>query len=107
MSRIKDWFEYYFIRKKAPLSYILYSDILKREMSIQGVYGLELASKSDCAITLNSGTPKENKISINIYDGKKLIDTVDIRLSYRSMQKIKKGFNEAWAISNQAIKELK
>lgn len=108
MSKIKDYFRYYFIRKKAPISYIFWQDILKRKMISSGLYNVNIATelRPDCGITLETGTPKENKMSIHIFDkDDELIDTVDIKLSYRTVRRIYKGFREAYKISLESIRE--
>lgn len=108
MSKTRDYFRYYFIRKKSPISYIFWRDILKREMISSGLYNVNIATeiRPDCAITLETGTPKENMMSIHIFDkDDELIDTVDIKLSYRSVRRIHKGFREAYRISLENIRK--
>lgn len=71
-----------------------------------GVYNICIASrkKPDCGITLDTGAPKENMMSIHVYDkDNKLIDTVDIKLSYRTVRRIYKGFREAYKMSLENI----
>ena len=106
MSKIRDYLRYYFIRKKSPISYIFWRDILGRVMMSSGVYNICIASrkKPDCGITLDTGAPKENMMSIHVYDkDNKLIDTVDIKLSYRTVRRIYKGFREAYKMSLENI----
>ena len=97
MSNLYNWYRYYFIRKKSPLSYIWWSDILKRHIGSEGVYNISIATvEPDCAISLSYGSPKDNKLTILVYDSNnKLRHKVDVKLSYRSMMKIKSGFREA------------
>lgn len=101
-------FRYYFIRQKAPLSWIFWGDILRRESSSVGLYGLRIATvgENDCAIALNRGAPKDNYIEIIIHDmNNKPFDVVTIPLSYRDMGRVMKGFDKASSISRKKIKE--
>ena len=101
------WFRYYFIRKKSPISYIWWSDILKRDIRSVGMYQTSIAATTpDCAIGLSSGAPSDNHMTICIYDSDdKLVDRVEIKLSYKSMRKIMNGYDRAFAISRAKIKE--
>lgn len=117
MNRFKLWFyntaiyykfRYYFIRKKAPLSWILWGEIMRRESSSVGMYAVSIAvaGQPDCGISLSRGAPGDNNIEINIYDGNdKLIDTVLIPLTYRQMGRVMAGFNKAYSISRKKIEE--
>ena len=102
------WFRHYFIRRKSPLSYIWWSGILHRDISYEGVYDIAVATaeQPDCAISLSSGAPSDNYMNICVYDGNNnLSHKVRIKLSYKSMQKIKAGFREARKESMRIIKE--
>lgn len=116
MNRIKNWlyntslyykFRYYFIRKKAPLSWIFWGEVMRRESSSQGTYQISIAAvgEPDCVISLSRGSPGENNIEITIYSSSdKPIETVLIPLSYRSMGRVMRGFNKAFSISRKQIK---
>lgn len=117
MNKLGSWFyrtplyykfRYYFIRKKAPLSWIFWGEIMRRESSSVGMYQISIAAANapDCAILLSRGAPGENNIEINIYDGNdKLFETINIPLSYKSMGRVMKGFDRASSISRKKIKE--
>ena len=107
MSRIYDWYRYHFVRKKSPLSYIWWSDILKRNIGSEGVYNVSIATvQSDCAISLSYGAPDKNRFTILVYDAQdRLKHKVEVKLSYRSMMKIKSGFAEARRESLKILKE--
>jgi hypothetical protein len=101
-------FRYYFIRRKAPLSWIFWGEMLRRESSSSGMYQVSIAAagQPDCAISLSRGAPKDNNIEICIYDNSdKLVDTVCIPLSYRSMGRVMDGFNKAFAVSRAQIRK--
>lgn len=73
-----------------------------------GLYDVCLVNtkKPDGAIRLGTRAPKDNKMSIHIFDkDNKLIDTVDIKLSYRTVRRIYKGFREAYRISLENIRK--
>lgn len=104
---IRQWYRYYFVRKKSPLSYILWSDILNRDISSEGMYEVSLAWKDgpDAAISFSTGAPQDNHIEITVYaEGNKILETVYIQLSYRSMRKIREGFTKAATASRRQIK---
>lgn len=117
MSKLRSWFystnlyykfRYYFIRQKAPLSWIFWGEILRRESSSVGLYAVSIAAagQNDCAISLSRGASKENYIEIVVYDvNNKLVDMVTIPLTYRSMGRVMRGFDKAFAISSKKIKE--
>jgi hypothetical protein len=108
MQKIRYWFRYYFIRKKAPLSYILWCHILRREVVYSGSYAVSIAAANapDGSISLNQGAPGNNSIEIDLYDAyNKRFHTVKIELSYRSMKKVRAGFDEAFQVSRQKIRE--
>ncbi|SRR5216117_2208641 len=117
MSKVTSWFyntqlyykfRHYFIRKKSPLSWIFWGEIMRRESSSQGTYSVSiaLAGQPDCAISLNRGAPKDNNIEICVYDSNdKLIDTVYIPLSYKSMGRVMRGFDKAFVVSAKKIRE--
>jgi hypothetical protein len=99
-------FRYYFIRRKAPLSWIWWGEVMRRESSSQGMYQVSIAAvgQSDAAISLSRGAPGDNTIEITIYDGgDTAVETVRINLSYRDMGRVMKGFNEAFRISRKQI----
>ena len=108
-QKIRNWFRFYFIRQKSPLSYIWWKDILHRDTSSEGMYGICIATTTpDCAISLSSGSPKENVMEICVYDSNnKLLETIKVKLPYRSKLKIKEGFNKAWAVSRASLKKEK
>jgi len=101
MSRIKDWFNYYFVRKKSPLSYILWQDILRREVSTWGMFSISIAkTPAECALSISMGAPKDCFIGIYNYDDENILkDTVEIKLPYRYMKRISNGFEKAHKIS--------
>lgn len=106
-QNIRHWYRYYFVRKKSPLSWIFWGDILRRQLSWQGSYQVSIAAagEPDCAISLSKGAPHDNKVIIAVYDtNEKLVETVEIPLSYRSMVRVIDGFNKASAISRRTIK---
>lgn len=115
MNKLTNWFysttlyyklRYYFIRQKAPLSWIFWGEIMRREASSQGMYqiSIALAGAPDCGICLNRGAPKDNSIEIRVYNSdEKLIDTVVIPLSYRDAGRVMAGFDKAGAISRKSI----
>lgn len=107
ISNIRYWFRYYFVRKKAPLSWIFWGQMLHRETVSQGMYPINIASASDpdCAIDISMGAPRDNRISICIYDAKGgLVETIQIPLSYRSMKRVFAGFDKASSVSRKIIK---
>lgn len=108
LHRFRYLFRYYFIRKKSPLSYIWWCNVLRRDTSSEGLYALQLADSStpDAALCLKTGAPKDNVMEIIVYDGDNTrLETVEVKLSYHSMKKIREGFHKATAISRQCIKE--
>lgn len=117
MSKITDWlystslyykFRYYFIRKKAPLSWIFWGEIMRRESSSQGNYDVSIAAARapDCTISLSRGAPGENNIEIHVYNSKnEFIETICIPLGYRGMERVMRGFNKASAVSRRTIRE--
>lgn len=107
LSSIRYRFSYYFVRKKSPLSYIWWRDILRREISSEGMYNVAIATvEPDCAISLSSGAPSDNHMEICVYDtNNRLRHRVQIKLSYKSMKKIRAGFNEAQRESRKILKE--
>lgn len=117
MSKVTDWFynttlyykfRHYFIRKKSPLSWIFWGEIMRRESSTVGMYPISIAAVNspDCAICLNRGAPGENSIEICIYDSTDSpAKSVRIPLSYKSMRRVMKGFDLAYAESFKIIKE--
>lgn len=116
-SKITGWFynttlyykfRYYFIRKKSPLSWIFWGEIMRRQSSSVGMYQVSIATAGapDCAISLSRGAPGENNIEICVYDGDdKHVDTVYIPLSYGAMGRVQDGFHRASAISRKLIEE--
>lgn len=101
-------FRYYFIRKKAPLSWMFWGDIMHRQSSSQGMYAVNVASAGDpdCAISLSRGAPGDNNIEICVYDAEdNLIDTVLIPLTYRQMGRVMSGFDKAFSVSRKKIRE--
>lgn len=102
------FYRFYFIRKKSPLSYIWWSNILKRDIGGQGSYQINIASATspDGAIWISYGAPKDNHITITIYDSQnKKIAEVKIKLNYKSMKKLSDGFDKAFVISRKNIKK--
>lgn len=116
MNIIRQWFysstlyykfRYYFIRHKAPISYIFWSEILRRENISQGNYSISLAwiDGPDASIWIER-KPRDSGMSITVQDSEgNSVDTVWIPLSYRTMGKIFNGFNKASSISYKNIKE--
>ena len=107
ISNLKGTYRHYFVRKKSPISYIWWSNILRRDCMFSGSYSVAIATvEPDCAISMQMGAPNDNKLTITVYDGdNQCVASVDIKLSYRSMKRIHKGFNEASAISRRVLKE--
>lgn len=100
-------FRYYFIRQKAPLSWIWWGEIMRRESSSIGSYQVSIAAvgEPDATISLSMGAPGDNNIEINIYDSEdKLVETVYIPLGYRHMKRVMGGFDKAFKISAHQIK---
>lgn len=107
LRSIKPWFRHYFVRRKSPLSYIWWSDILKRDVSSEGVYNIALATvEPDSAIILSSGAPRDNYLEICVYDSdNKLRHTVEVKLPYRHIKRVKSGFHQAFRLSREILKE--
>lgn len=108
MNNLRYWFRYYFIRKKAPLSWIWWHNILRRDFDSVGMYPVSIAESGfpDCAISLNRGAPEDNHIEIVVYDASdKIVETIRIPLSYNSMNRVIEGFDKAFALSRKSIKE--
>lgn len=117
MSKLKGWFysttlyykfRYYFIRQKAPLSWIFWGEIMRREHSSYGSYDVSIAARGepDCALSFHRGAPKDNNIAIDVYDSNnKIVETVYIPLSYKNMGRVMAGFDKAFAVSAKKIRE--
>lgn len=104
----KYMFRYYVIRKKASLSDLVWSGILDRAHESTGMYNVELATRDwcDAAISLRRGGWGDNHLEIVIYDGEdKPSQMVRVGLSYRSMTKVMRGFDDAMVISRRIIQE--
>ncbi len=94
MFNLRNKFRYYFIRKKSPLSYILWSDILRREMSYDS-----LPSDHNIIIRISTGAPKDNYLRINVHDEDgDFIGAASAKISYRDALRISKAASKAHGI---------
>jgi len=108
MNRLYQWYRYYFVRKKAPLSWIWWHDVLRRNSTSVGMYDISLAAlnQPDAGISLSCGAYGDNTIEITVYDGyRKPVEMVTINLSYRDAVRVMDGFERAFSISRRQIKK--
>lgn len=97
-------FRYYFIRKKAPLSWIFWGEIMRRKSESVGMYDVSIAAVGDCGISLSRGAPGNNNIEIVVYDREdEIVDIVLIPLGYRKMGRVMKGFDRAFSTSSKHV----
>lgn len=109
-QRIYQFYRFYFVRKKSPLSYIWWQNILHRHVGFEGSYQVSIATvdEPDADISFSYGAPSDNYMSLKLYDNENnLYHKVKIPLSYRSMMKIQAGFNEASREIRKNIRESK
>ena len=99
-TRLYYLFRYYFIRKKSPLSYILWSNILKRDLSYSSGILTPFVPRKDERLRIetgiNLGAPKDNKIEFDVYgiDGKH-VKTFTAQLTYKDAKRIQEAARDA------------
>ncbi|MBF6496528.1 hypothetical protein OG935_06210 [Nocardia cyriacigeorgica] len=100
-ARLQWEYRYYFVRRKAPLSSILWHRILGRRYTHSGVFPLSVAwIDPDAALSITCGAPGNNHLDIHVYDAdRRPVDTVTVALSYRHAHAIDEALLRARRIS--------
>lgn len=107
--KLKTWFDnttfyakfrHYFIRRKSPVSYILWSEILRRDLSYCSGILTPFVPRSEDLLrietSIESGAPRDNKIEFSVYDDDgKYIRSFQAKLTYRDSQRIRKAAEKA------------
>lgn len=100
-DRLRYEYRYYFVRRKAPLSSILWQRILRREYVSGGMFPMWIAwTYCDGGLEVSYGAPGDNHLTIHIHDpDNTVVGTVVIPLTYRQAKKIDSGLRQAFRLS--------